>query len=205
MLRTNLSTRPFYNVRAVQVALGAAAAIVLAFTLFNVVQIVRLGISQRSLGARAAEAEQEAARLRAEAARIRAQINPEELEVVASAAREANLIIDQRAFSWTELFGQFEATLPPDVRITAVQPRLDAGGSFVLAVGVEARRAEDLDAFVEALETNGAFHNVLAVQEQTGAEGLIEAIVEGEYVPTPRDAAPAPPEPAAASAQGAGQ
>jgi len=203
MLRTNLSTRPFYNVRAVQAALGAAAAIVLAFTLFNVVQIVRLGISQRSLGARAAEAEQEAARLRAEAARIRAQINPEELEVVASAAREANQIIDQRAFSWTELFGQFEATLPPDVRITAVQPRLDAGGSFVLAIGVEARRAEDLDAFIEALETNGAFHNALAVQERTGDGGLIEAIVEGEYVPAPRDAAP--PEPAAASAQGAGQ
>jgi hypothetical protein len=153
---------------------------------------VRLALSQQTLGASAADAEQEAARLRSEAAKIRAQINPEELEVVASAAREANRIIDQRAFSWTELFAQFEATLPPDVRITAVQPRLDKESAFVVAVGIQARRAEDLDTFVEALENGGTFHNVLAVTEQTGDEGLIEAIVEGTYVPPPREAAPAP-------------
>jgi hypothetical protein len=205
MLRTNLSTRPFYNVRAVQAALGAAGAIALAVTLFNVVQVVRLAMSQQSLGGRAAQAEQEAARLRADAARILAQINRQELEVVAAAAHEANQIIDQRAFSWTELFAQFEATLPPDVRITAVQPRLERAGTFVVAVGVEARQPEDLDAFVEALETGGAFHNVLAIQEQTGAEGLIEAIVEGAYVPRPRDAASPSPEQAAAPQPGGGR
>jgi hypothetical protein len=188
MLRTNLSTRPFYNVRAVHAALGAAAVIVLLFTLFNAVQIVRLALSQQTLGASAAEAEQEAARLRSEAVTIRAQINPEELQVVANEAREANRIIDQRAFSWTELFAQFEATLPPDVRITAVQPRIEEN-NFVIGVSVEARRAEDLDAFVEALETGGAFHNVLAVREQTGEDGLIEAIVEAHYAPPAREAA----------------
>lgn len=185
MLRTNLSTRPFYNVRAVHAALAAAAVIVLVFTLFNAVQIVRLGLSQQTLGASAAEAEQEATRLRSEAVKIRAQINPEELELVASEAREANRIIDQRAFSWTELFAHFEATLPPDVRITAVQPRIEEN-TFVIGVGVEARRAEDLDAFVEALETGGAFQNVLAVTEQTTDDGLIEAIVEASYVPPAR-------------------
>ena len=205
MLRTNLSTRPFYNTRAVHVALGAAGAIVLAVTLFNVLQIARLGASQRTLGARAAEAEQEAVRLRAEAARMRAQINPEELEVVASAAREANQIIDQRAFSWTALFGQFEATLPPDVRITAVQPRLERGSTFILAISVEARRAEDLDAFIEALEMDGAFHDVLAVQEQTGTNNLIEAVVEGTYVPAPREAADGTPEPAGEPPDPAGE
>jgi hypothetical protein len=188
MLRTNLSTRPFYNVRAVHAALGAAAVVVLIFTLFNTIQIVRLGLSQQTLGASASAAEQEAARLRGDAARIRAQINPQELEVVANAAREANRIIDQRAFSWTALFAQFEATLPPDVRITAVQPRVD-DNNFIISVGVEARRAEDLDAFVEALENGGAFRNVLAVKEQTSEEGLIEAIVEAAYVPPPREPA----------------
>jgi hypothetical protein len=190
MLRTNLSTRPFYNVRAVHAALAAAAVIVLLFTLFNAIQIVRLALSQQTLGASAAEAEREAARLRSEAVRIRAQINPEELRVVANEAREANRIIDQRAFSWTELFAHFEATLPPDVRITAVQPRIEEN-SFIIAVGVEARRAEDLDAFVEALETGGAFRDVLAVKEQTSEQGLIEAIVEANYVPPAREAAPA--------------
>ena len=190
MLRTNLSTRPFYNVRAVQLTLGVFAGLVLGITLFNVVEIVRLTASQRTLGSDASGAEAEAMRLRNEASRIRSQINPQELQVVANAAREANGIIDQRAFSWTSLFGQFESTLPPDVRITAVRPRLERSGTFVVAVAAQARRAEDLDAFVEALESKGAFRDVLAVQEQTNDAGLIEAVIEGTYVPPARATAP---------------
>jgi len=170
--------------------LGAAVLIVFAITAFNVVQIASLTASESSLGASASEAEDEAGRLRADATRIRSQINPQELQVVSSAAREANAIIDQRAFSWTDLFTQFEATLPPDVRITAVQPRLERDGSFVVSVAVEARRAEDLDAFVEALENGGRFRNVLSVKEQTSLEGLLQAVVEGTYLPQARDAQP---------------
>ena len=180
MLRTNLATRPFYNVRAVQVAVGVLALIVALATLFNVVQIVRLTTSQQTLGARASEAEREAERLRAEATQIRGQINPRELQTVADAAREANGIIDRRAFSWTELFAHFESTLPADVRITAVAPRVEKG-IFIVAVAVEARQAEDLDAFIEALESAGTFRNVLATTTQTNDEGLLEAIVEGVY------------------------
>jgi hypothetical protein len=202
MLRTNLSTRPFYNVRAVQVILGTLAAIVLLVTLFNVVEIIRLTTSQQTLGARAAEAEAEAARLRQEAARLRSQIDPKEIEVVAAAAREANDIIDQRVFSWTDLFTHFEATLPEDVRITAVQPRLDEG-QFIVGIGVEARGVEDLDAFIEALEGTGAFHDVLPVEQQTSDEGLTEAVVEGVYVQRPREVDTAGTRPAARIVEGA--
>jgi len=181
MLRTNLSTRPFYNERAVQLTLATVGALVLAVTVFNAAELIRLTSSQRTLGAHAVESEREAARLRTQAAAIRAQINPKELETVANAAREANGIIDQRAFSWTELLGQFEQTLPADVRITAVQPRLDVSGSFVVAMTVQARRAEDLDAFIEALEKTGTFRNVTPLEEQTNDGGLLEAVVEGTY------------------------
>jgi len=188
MLRTNLSTRPFYNKRAVQIALAGLGLLVLVVTLFNALQLVRLTASQRTLGAHAVESEREAGRLRTQAAAIRAQINARELETVANAAREANGIIDQRAFSWTELFGQFEQTLPENVRITAVQPRLTTNGSFVVDMTVQARRAEDLDAFIEALEKTGAFRNVTPLQEQTNEQGLLEAVVEGTYITeeTPR-------------------
>jgi hypothetical protein len=186
MLRTNLSTRPFYNVRAVRLTLGVFAIVVLAITIFNATQIFRLTMTQRRLGSHAVEAEREAARLRGQAAAIRAQINPKELGVVATAAREANGIIDQRAFSWTDLFTQFEATLPPDVRITAVQPRLDRDGTFFVSVGVQARRVEDLDAFLEALETKSTFRNVLTLEEQTNDQDIIEATVEGIYDPKGR-------------------
>jgi len=183
MLRTNLSTHPFYNVRAVQAVLVTLAALVVAVTAFNVITIVRLTLAQRTLGARATSAESEATRLRGQAASIRAQINPRELSAVADAAREANAIIDRRSFSWTTLLGQFESTLPPDVRIVSVQPVLDDSGVFVVTMAVEARRVEDLDQFLEALEARGAFRNVLARQEEAAEDGLIEAVVEGTYVP----------------------
>lgn len=181
MLRTNLATRPFYNVRAVQVILGALGLLILAFTIFNITAVIQLSMEQGRLSAHAVEAEEQAQRLRANAARIRMQINQKELETVTKAAREANRIIDQRAFSWTRLLAQLEATLPEDVRLTAVRPRLDQEGSFIVAVGVEARRVDDLDAFIEALEASGAFRSVLPVQEQTDEDGLIGAIIEGVY------------------------
>ena len=184
-LRTNLATRPFYNVRAVQILLGLAALIVLAFTLFNVVQLLQLGATQRRLGAHAAEAEAQAQKLRSEAARIRTQIDQKELEAVASAAREANAIIDRRAFSWTDLFTQLEATLPADVRITTVQPRLERG-VFHVGLAGEARRAEDVATFIEALEMTGSFRNVVPMQQSVDEDGLILVALEGEYQPPTR-------------------
>ena len=189
MLHTNLSTRPFYNARAVQTILGILALIVLAVTLYNVAQVVRLTLQQRSLSASAVQAERDADRLRNEAAGIRSRIDPKELNVVAGQAREANAIIDQRTFSWTELFETFEATLPPDVRITSVQPRLEQDGTFYVAMVVEARRAEDVDAFVEALENSGAFRNVLPNEEQLNDAGLLEAVIDGVYAAPARDVA----------------
>jgi hypothetical protein len=192
MLRTNLSTRPFYNVRAVRALLGLFALVVIAFTLFNVVQTVRLLALQRTLSADAVRAETEAATLRAQAAGFRARIDPRELAGVSADAQEANAIIDRRAFSWTTLFSQFEQALPPDVRITAVLPRREQDGSFAVNIGVEARRVEDVEAFIEALEARTPFRDVLPIEEQTGDTGLIEAVIDGRYRPERPGAAAAP-------------
>ena len=181
MLRTNLSTRPFYNARAVQAVLGSLALVVIAITLFNAVQAIRLMAQQRALSARAVQAEQEAQRLRRDAASIRSRIDPRELNVVAGQAREANAIIDQRTFSWTALLATFEATLPADVRITAVRPRLDKD-VFWVDVATEAKRPEDLNAFIEALESSGAFQNVIASETDTSDDGVLQAVVTGIYV-----------------------
>jgi hypothetical protein len=182
MLRTNLSSRPFYNERAARMALGALVLVVIAITGWNVARGLSLAATQRTLGAHALEAEREAQRLQQEAAAMRAQVNPVDLDQVATAAREANGIIDQRAFSWTALFSQFEVTLPPDVRVTSVEPELQRDGTFTVGVSVEARRVEDLDAFLEALESRGTFRNVLSQSEQATDDGLIEARVVGTYV-----------------------
>ena len=209
MLRTNLSTRPFYNVRAVRaIILGLSAFVALA-TVYNVIELARLTTQQRGLSADAVSAENEAGRLTREAAQVRGRIDQTEIDAVAAAAREANAIIDRRAFSWTTLFAQFETALPTDVRITAVQPRRETDGTFAVSVAVQSRKIEAVDAFIEALEALGTFKNVLPTEEQTTEEGLIEAVLDGQYFPEAPAAAAAdttsapPPKSARAVATGA--
>ena len=180
MLRTNLATRPFYNERVVQVAVGVTALVALLLTIANTVQYSRLSASEARVGASASESEQEAARLRAAAAALRTQIDPSDLAGVVAAAREANGIIDQRAFSWTGLLAQLEATLPPEVRVTAVQPRVE-DGTFSVTMVTQARSVEALAEFMDALEETGAFRDVQPI-EQAVRDGLLEARIAGIYL-----------------------
>jgi type IV pilus assembly PilN-like protein len=184
MLRTNLSTRPFYNMRAVHVALGALALIVATMTIVNIVQLVRLTTSERTLGARAQQDEQQAQQLRDDARRIRSQIDAKELNQVAAAAQEANAIIDLRTFSWSKLFSEIETTLPENVRLTNFRPVEDRQGRLIVNLRVQARRVPDLESFIDNLEKTGRFHDVLAAEEQTNQEGLINALVEALYEPS---------------------
>jgi hypothetical protein len=180
VLQTNLASRPFYNERAVRFVLGVLAALIVGLTAINAVTLLRLSGSQTRLGAHAAEAEREAERLRTEAAQIRTRIDRRQLESVSAAAREVRGIVDRRAFAWTALLNQFETTLPPDVRIKAVQPRLEKG-VFTVAVVAQARRIEDLAGFIEALEATGAFHDVQPKTQTRREDGLLEAVIEGTY------------------------
>ena len=181
MLRTNLSTRPFYNERAVHAVLAIAAILVLAVTVLNVVRIVRLSRHNTQLSARVARDRGEADRLTAEAGRIRRGLDQKELQLVVDAAREANGLIDQRTFSWTEFFNRIEATLPPDVMLSAVRPTVDENGTRVQMV-VLGRRTEDVDEFVEKLEATGAFEDVLPQQQETTEEGLQRVVINSWYV-----------------------
>ena len=199
MLRTNLSTRPFYNERAVHVALALVALLVLAAAAFSVTRIVRLSRQNTELSARAARDQAEADRLSSEAAAIRRAIDQGELETVAAAAREANELIDYRTFSWTEFFNYIEDTLPPDVMLVSVRPSVERGQTRV-TINVLARRSEDIDEFVEKLEASGAFENVIPAQTDRTNEGLQRATLESVYTglgAEPEPAVSPAPEPGA--------
>jgi Fimbrial assembly protein (PilN) len=182
MLRTNLSTRPFYNERAVHVGLAVAAGLVLGLTIINAVRVIELSKHSTELSTRVNRDRSEAERLIYEAARIRRGINQNELAVVVAGAREANELIDRRTFSWTAFFNQIESTLPPDVMLTSVRPLIDDKGTHISMV-VLAKTPADVDEFMEKLEATGAFERVLPRNEDQTAEGLNRVQVEALYVP----------------------
>jgi len=185
MRRLNLSTRPFYNERAVHAALAAAAAVVLAVSAFNLWEVYSLSGRRAELGARVSRAEAAARDLRQQATRVLASVDPRELAATAAAAREANALIGRRLFSWTEVLNQFETTLPPTVRIASVRPRVERDGTMTVGVVVLARTVDAVGAFIESLEKQGAFTDVLSREEFVNQQGLIQASLEGRYQPKP--------------------
>ena len=165
MLRTNLSTRPFYNERAVHVCLVLSAILVVALTAFNLWEIYSLSGRDARVRTSIEQADLRARDLQAEAARTRSAINPRELEEVAAAAREANAVIDKRVFSWTELFNRFENTLPDDVRVSAVRPTVERDGSMTIVMLVVAKDVRGVNAFIENLEKDGSFAGLIPREE----------------------------------------
>jgi Tfp pilus assembly protein PilN len=185
MLRANLSTRPFYNERSVHGVLVVAALIVAALTIYNVTQIVLLTGRQASLGREAAAAETRAAELRAHAAQTRQAVNDKQLDTISDAAREANTIISQRLFSWTDLLNRFEKTLPDNVRITSLRPNVAKDGTVTVTIAVAADSVDDIEQFMANLEATKAFNDVYPLDDEPAEGGGVRASLEGKYVPAP--------------------
>ncbi len=192
MLRTNLATRPFYNDRGVRAGLAVLALIAIVLTLFNAIEILRLESAGRDARQAMAQNALQARDMRAKALQIRQSINQAQLAVIQTAAREANVLIDRRAFSWTALLNQFQLTLPPDVRIAGVRPNSDSEGRMLVEIAVLARRVDDLNEFIEALESTGHFTAVLARSNQVEEDGTWRSELQGYYGVPPADAAVAP-------------
>ncbi|MSO36058.1 MAG: hypothetical protein EXQ54_06485 [Acidobacteria bacterium] len=195
MLHTNLSTRPFYNTRVVRAGLIGLAVIAASLTVFNAVELWRLQRANRELGQSVSQNESVARDLRQKARTVRQSIDKPQLSLVDAAAREANELIDRRAFSWTGLLNQFQATLPPDVRISLVQPQVDAEGRLLVAITVLSRRQEDLDSFIAALEQTGVFQDVLSRSDSSAEGGTLMSVLQAYYQAAPSAApeATAPP------------
>ncbi|MCL4811010.1 MAG: hypothetical protein KJ061_00930 [Vicinamibacteraceae bacterium] len=198
MLGTNLSTRPFYNERAVGAVLGLLAVVVALATVYNVVTGVQLLRRTSQLGAEAAQADRERAAASQRAARARAALARQDVEGVMKAARQVSALVDLRTFSWTELFNDLERTLPADVMLVAVQPRSERG-RMTVSLQVVGRSVESLDAFMQRLEATGRFRRVFSQAEAQLDDGTYEATIASDYSPGAAGAAVRP------ASQGAGE
>jgi Tfp pilus assembly protein PilN len=183
MIRTNLSTRPFYNERAVSLWLLAFLLVVVVASVFNATRVLQYSHNDTELGLQASRDEARAAELRRSAARVRTTVDPKQIAFASLEARQANDLIDRRTFSWTELFNRFETTLPDNVRITSVRPKIDKG-QFQLTITIVARSVEDISQLMDRLQRTGAFTQVgKNIEERVNEQGLIQATIDVVYLP----------------------
>jgi len=184
VIRTNLSTKPFYNERSVHILLLVVAVIVVAATSFNVSRVLRYSRSDTELATQSARDEARAADLRKQAAQLRASVDLKQVDFASADAKQANDLIDRRTFSWTDLFNRFEATLPDEVRIVSVKPRPDRNKGIVLLIAVVARGVDDVNQFIANLEATGAFVKLRPDEERINEHGEFESMFETTYVPS---------------------
>lgn len=185
MLKGNLSTRPFYNERVVALVLTVLGLAAIALTVFNVQQVRSLSRERAGLRTEIVQKEAEARRIRAEADAIQQGIDRTALQTLLVATREANSLIEQRAFSWTVFFDYIESTLPIDVRLVSVQPRVERG-QVIVAMLVITRAPRHLKEFVDNLGATRAFENVFVTGQQQNDDGTFGATIETLYAPPAR-------------------
>jgi hypothetical protein len=183
MLRGNLASRPFYNERLVSAGLAVAAAIILILTAFNLYELRALSNQRSALKARIDRSRAEAQGIEHGTATAERTVDRTTLLQLAGSTQEANELIDQRAFSWTAFFGLIEKTMPLDLRLVSVAPRIDRN-SIRVTMMVVGKRPEDIDALVDALQDTGAFYDLLTREKELNEDdNTYRGEVVGYYVP----------------------
>jgi hypothetical protein len=84
-------------------------------------------------------------------------------KAVADEVRNANVVLAQLTIPWGALFREIEAAANPNVALLSIQP--DAASRAVRIAG-EARRFEDVLAYVERLEKRDALANVFLTSHE---------------------------------------
>ena len=180
MLKINLATRPFYNERVIDTVLlllGTGALVLMALGGRTVLQ---LSNTYADVVRTAELSELQTGTVTQEMVTLNQSVSEDELERLRLSAAEANRLIDQRVFSWTELFNVIEETLPDRVMLTGLRPT-GTSGSMSLTIGVIGERVTDIEQFIEELEATGSVDNVLARQEQRTENGMYSAQLIGEF------------------------
>ena len=196
MLRGNLSSRPFYNERLASLTLALIAAVALALTAFNGYTLYHLSAQRSALKGEIATDAASAAEVNRAAAALQRNVDRQTLVRLADSTQEANSLIDSRTFSWTEFFGYIEKTMPMDLRLIAVAPRIEKG-EIRVTMSIVAKRSDEIETFVDALQRTGAFYDVYPkVTERNDEDGSLRSDVISFYLP-PKGASP-PGKPAAA-------
>ena len=180
MLKLNLATRPFYNERVIDSVLLLLGIVALVLMVAGGRTVFQLSNTYTDVVRMAELSETQVGTVTQEMVALNQSVSEDELEAVSLSAGEANRLIDQRVFSWTELFNIIEQTLPNRVMLTGLRP-IRNSGSMTLTIGVIGERITDIEQFIEDLEATGSVGNVLAREEQRTEDGMYSAQLIGEF------------------------
>jgi Tfp pilus assembly protein PilN len=156
----NLASQPFRRDRAILVA-STAVCVILLLTLGG---LAYLYTQDRAQGAAVQleinQLNGHIDRAKKQQADLDAVLRRPENALVLQTSGFINELIYRKAISWSQLFNDLEATIPYNVRLTALVPSLNPDNKVTLDITVAADKGESLIQFAMALEQSSAFRNV---------------------------------------------
>ena len=218
--KLNLASQPFRN-RTLPWAVAVVVSAVSLVALVYVLSEYRGARAEADVAARQVETlQRERAQLEAQAAQIRESIPAEQQEAI----RAAHELVEDRSFSWSQLFADLEAALPSSVRISRINVReVQRYGDHTRAdldLAIVGRTPNDVTGMLEEMRRGGTFSATpLSSNQKSGkGESGFEWLLRVNYVqrarrqgreggPAPGEvgARPATPEDLAAAGRGRGQ
>jgi Tfp pilus assembly protein PilN len=153
----NFARRPFRDYRPVYLLAGAA---LLAGVVLFAVNATLYGEFRREVADTRdeiawLEKRQERANAAAEAAR--AAMSNYQLSRLAGESRGLLRLVEERQFSWITLLGRLERVLPPEVRLSRLQPRFQDSGETFIDIALIGRSPESVVRTLAALSRSPYF------------------------------------------------
>jgi Tfp pilus assembly protein PilN len=180
----NFAKEPFRNERLPGILFGILAAALVVGTLWHAVVLTRYLMREaEELDVTVQGMEERRSSLVADINRARAALEAERSDVMSQRVAFLADTYRQKGFSWTGLFNQLEAVVPPNVRITSISPSA-AEGEIEVRLTIVGRSLEDLLALVRNLEQSRFFGTVMPLNEaQQEEEGTVSSTVTLRYHP----------------------
>lgn len=156
----NLAREPFRHDRANLVG-SSLAAVLLAGTLVLLISLSSTQRAQsRDTAAMLTSVNRQLATVRAEQAKIDASMRLPGNEEVLDRSVLLNTLIKRKSISWTKIFSDLDTVCPPNVRILAIRPTVNAQGGLLLDMQVAADSPEPIIGFMARLEGSDVFGSV---------------------------------------------
>lgn len=158
----NLARRPFRNERLQTLGVVTAALVLVGLTAWQAL-VVRDLLPRRTsaLHQEVTELEKKLEHFRNERRSIRVAVP--EPRTLAQWARVKELV-DQRMFSWTDLFASLEEVIPDGVRLVSIAPSV-VKGDVKIGISAMVRTPDDGWEFVRVLQDHPEFSDVYPTSE----------------------------------------
>jgi Tfp pilus assembly protein PilN len=153
----NLAREPFRRDRSMLVG-SAFAALLLVITL---VVLISLAVTERrqteDTQAMLSRVNRQLNAIRSEQAKLDGSMRLPGNEEVLDRSVLINTLIKRKAISWTKIFEDLSTVLPPNVRVLAIRPSVNAQGGLFLDMQVAADTSETVNDFIAKLEGADVF------------------------------------------------